>query len=797
MATFIRETENNYGRISDADRENSPIQLKLRKAHRNNTTVESPKKSSAQKRSLSRSQEERPVSARRVSPAKPVSKEVKSRPTSSEKRLKGKSPKPTKTAVTQPDNNANLFTIKETQCPQGEDTMKVQNLNISSNASDLKKPAKSTKSRPMSAWTSNKDKNNPEVKLRQIQLKPQNEISVTFIEKPKKSPVIKPRASIQPKPQEVKAIDIRASGKDQLPISPTVPRKKSPLAKSRSSSVQRSRPTSASDDKKPKLKAHLLLKYKSKELSEPEFDSKVSNNNVTGQGTPKTPWNFSTNNRGKTPSTEHITNKSPPLARVLSSAITSSAAIPAHTKPVDFQIKHLRISNSKYLGQDKAPSRASIHPSTNVSTPIPSVSDQNKKRTDSNASLSRPSPMIWKSASNSKDTFPVTEFEYGLPPQGMVKYDAPRKYSLEYNLLNLLHGLYCKSKLQFPSNPVASINIKYNVCEGNNGRLVEGMIRNKGGVMFDTNYNRCNVQWSQTYHRLLISTSLRFCPRIAYKDIAREDFNGLNLLDSDAVATQIADLQLFKVSSPKIIKEIIQAQIKSDKLAYVIAESLNIINHIRGITCIGHKTRLTETIIKYAKNRRVDPFTIIPRTYLVRLQSFDVDMERIVSYKKKADGFTQPLIVKPGENTNRGQGILMTYTQEELVQATLQILRGKKAVNTAIVQWYITNPLLYQRRKFDIRCYGLVVRLSGRTLYYWYQDGYARTSSFEFNCNKGNLMVHLTNEAVQVKDKSNFGAYEPGNKVYFDQLSQYFDSTPEFTSRKATWDSHIVPEFKV
>ena len=72
-----------------------------------------------------------------------------------------------------------------------------------------------------------------------------------------------------------------------------------------------------------------------------------------------------------------------------------------------------------------------------------------------------------------------------------------------------------------------------------------------------------------------------------------------------------------------------------------------------------------------------------------------------------------------------------------------------------IVQYYISKPLLYKNRKFDIRCYGLVVRLTSKILFFWYMDGYARTSSFEYSLsNKSNLMVHLTNEAVQVKGKN-------------------------------------------
>ena len=47
-----------------------------------------------------------------------------------------------------------------------------------------------------------------------------------------------------------------------------------------------------------------------------------------------------------------------------------------------------------------------------------------------------------------------------------------------------------------------------------------------------------------------------------------------------------------------------------------------------------------------------------------------------------------------------------------------------------IVQQYITNPLLYHGRKFDIRTYMLVSVNNQKIRGYWYQDGYVRTSSY-------------------------------------------------------------------
>lgn len=50
---------------------------------------------------------------------------------------------------------------------------------------------------------------------------------------------------------------------------------------------------------------------------------------------------------------------------------------------------------------------------------------------------------------------------------------------------------------------------------------------------------------------------------------------------------------------------------------------------------------------------------------------------------------------------------------------------------------------------------------------YWYQEGYIRTSSKEFNIqNINDKLTHLTNDAVQNKAED-YGKYESGNKLSF------------------------------
>jgi hypothetical protein len=55
------------------------------------------------------------------------------------------------------------------------------------------------------------------------------------------------------------------------------------------------------------------------------------------------------------------------------------------------------------------------------------------------------------------------------------------------------------------------------------------------------------------------------------------------------------------------------------------------------------------------------------------------------------------------------------------------------AQKTFIVQLYIDKPFLYKKRKFDIRHYMMITQIHGIMKAYWYNEGYIRTTSYEFD----------------------------------------------------------------
>jgi len=75
---------------------------------------------------------------------------------------------------------------------------------------------------------------------------------------------------------------------------------------------------------------------------------------------------------------------------------------------------------------------------------------------------------------------------------------------------------------------------------------------------------------------------------------------------------------------------------------------------------------------------------------------------------------------------------------------------------------------------------------------YWYKHGYVRTTSSEYTLGKNDGRIHLTNDAIQ-KNLPDYGKFEKGNKISYDELNQYILSL----GRKVGFFDHIYPKMKV
>lgn len=163
-------------------------------------------------------------------------------------------------------------------------------------------------------------------------------------------------------------------------------------------------------------------------------------------------------------------------------------------------------------------------------------------------------------------------------------------------------------------------------------------------------------------------------------------------------------------------------------------------------------------------------------------------------------------IVKPGENSNRGNGIQVWSSLAE-INSIVKNWRPRQDTNnvdiatkvedqqrqTFIVQKYIDRPLLINRRKFDIRVYGLLTSINGYLKGYFYEDGYIRTSSKEYTSQSNDIFIHLTNDAVQ-KKADDFGKYENGNKLSYHDFQKYLNSA--YTKEHIWFYRDILPQIR-
>ncbi len=216
-------------------------------------------------------------------------------------------------------------------------------------------------------------------------------------------------------------------------------------------------------------------------------------------------------------------------------------------------------------------------------------------------------------------------------------------------------------------------------------------------------------------------------------------------------------------------------------------------NHLEQNQNLSNKKEMFCNMKRYYEGLGMDPFRSIPLTFHITAAGDNAE------YMRFSTAFTQckcrkgesVWIVKPGEYTNRGNGIMISNSLAEMRSAVDQ---SSDEGRTFIFQKYIEHPLLINKRKFDIRSYALCTSINKRLKGYFYREGYIRTSSSEFSLKSlGNRMVHLTNDAVQIHS-AEYGKYEAGNKLAFADLQKYLDTN--YPDRHVDVERDIVSQME-
>ena len=91
--------------------------------------------------------------------------------------------------------------------------------------------------------------------------------------------------------------------------------------------------------------------------------------------------------------------------------------------------------------------------------------------------------------------------------------------------------------------------------------------------------------------------------------------------------------------------------------------------------------------------------------------------------------------------------------------------------NELIIQKYLDRPLLYFKRKFDIRCFVLV---DSNLNVFFCKEGHLKGSSELYDLNNNNKLIHITNYSLQ-KKSSKFEHYEDGNEISYNDFKKYLE----------------------
>ena len=126
----------------------------------------------------------------------------------------------------------------------------------------------------------------------------------------------------------------------------------------------------------------------------------------------------------------------------------------------------------------------------------------------------------------------------------------------------------------------------------------------------------------------------------------------------------------------------------------------------------------------------------------------------------------------------------LTYLYEEYATCT------KKP--DSIVQEYVTNPLLLEKRKFDIRAYILIAKTFPHYLVF-YHEGYLKRSFKPFDLHDTSIDVHISNTRLQT---TNEGYLEDDHLWGLQDLQNYLTQNQPEDDGKDAVANKIVPSIQ-
>eukprot|EP00347_Sterkiella_histriomuscorum_P016897 403351431 len=352
-----------------------------------------------------------------------------------------------------------------------------------------------------------------------------------------------------------------------------------------------------------------------------------------------------------------------------------------------------------------------------------------------------------------------------------TKYN-PTKIAVLQVVDNQIQETYSKHPINKKSPSQQQQSLKYYIGKGNNGQLVKVLfkqrilnnwvqvVKKKG--LEESTLENVNFIWTQVKRQHIMA-----CFNVAVP-LEESQLNTVQSVkcngnfNTNNISADQQQIQSIKTEAKNVITT--ANEIKSAEILK--QEQLRIYGKLENNYHLANKKALFMNMKNYYEALDQDPFNAIPLTFHIK---DGINDPSFTQFKQIFEDFSQNQslknvwIIKPGENTNRGNGIQVSNKLNEIIQI-VQSSNFDQCYSTYIIQKYIEKPLLIKKRKFDIRCYGLFTSVNGNQKGYFYNDGYIRTSCKEYNTNNlANKFIHLTNDAVQ-KKCDDYGKFENGNK---------------------------------
>lgn len=319
---------------------------------------------------------------------------------------------------------------------------------------------------------------------------------------------------------------------------------------------------------------------------------------------------------------------------------------------------------------------------------------------------------------------------------------------------------------------------KYFMGKGNNSKLVKSILQTRWWWTITDKRDEANLIWAQTrdieWFRNAEQTSGEWSGNSQDEKITcKVRFVADKALKNCTSQVDIDSLNLEALFTP----ESFLAGVPQDWTG----RRLRTHNKLERTYHLANKKALYINLKQYCEAAGLSLFDRVPLTFHIQSGPEDpVFQDFLAAFQTYNQDLGDKVsrniwIVKPGENSNRGSGITVCNTTEQVrqeIKPTVCERTGR--VHTYIVQRYLDRPYLINKRKFDLRLYALVTSINGCMQCYYYNEGYLRTSSKEFSLTSMSRMIHLTNDAVQKKGEE-YGRYESGNKLSYTEFQRYLD----------------------